>query len=84
MVGAWCEVSEDLDLLVELISHALADRACDDTTPFRDKLKAFGIDGRNLAIGQHRRGYVAGCLRIPRRGLRSTHPVRSPALHTGG
>ena len=26
IVGAWCEVSEDFDLLVELIARALADK----------------------------------------------------------
>ena len=26
VVGTWCEVSDDFDLLIELIAHALADK----------------------------------------------------------
>ena len=26
VVGAWCEVSDDFDLLIELIAYALADK----------------------------------------------------------
>ena len=74
VVGTWCEVSDDFDLLIELIAHALADketsmlRVAHDQAVARQRQKLTAVSpctshGRGTALStyvKHKRAYSSG------------------------